>query len=106
MVLCCSDDIIQYLENKIDAVTIHDTSMVISSMLFITKEVNSLFTVIDTAQGMGYCYNVPKASCKLEIVDQRSTRIPLPHRRGWLWAMGGLQLNIIQNHKAAILKAT
>ena len=43
---------------------------------------------------------------QLEIVDQWSTRIPLPHRRGWQWAMGGLQLNIVQNHKAAILKAT
>ena len=86
--------------------TIHDTSMVISSMLFITKEVNSLFTVIDTAQDMGYCYNVPKASCKLEIVDQRSSRIPPPHSRGWQWVIGGLQLNIIQNHKAAILKVT
>ena len=43
---------------------------------------------------------------KLEIVDQWSTRIPPPHRRGWQWAMGGLQLNIVQNHKAAILKAT
>ena len=43
---------------------------------------------------------------KLEIVDQWSTRIPLPHRRGWQWAMGGLQLNIVQNHKAAISKAT
>ena len=26
---------------------------------------------------------------ELEIVDQWSTRIPLPHRRGWQWAMGG-----------------
>ena len=43
---------------------------------------------------------------KLEIVDQWSTRIPPPHRRGWQWAMGGLQLNIVENHKAAILKAT
>ena len=43
---------------------------------------------------------------QLEIVDQWSTRIPPPHRRGWQWAMGGLQLNIVQNHKAAILKAT
>ena len=43
---------------------------------------------------------------KLEIVDQWSTRIPPPHRRGWQWAMGGLHLNIVQNHKAAILKAT
>ena len=43
---------------------------------------------------------------ELEIVDQWSTRIPPPHRRGWQWAMGGLQLNIVQNHKAAILKAT
>ena len=43
---------------------------------------------------------------ELEIVDQWSARIPLPHRRGWQWAMGGLQLSIVQNHKAAILKAT
>ena len=43
---------------------------------------------------------------ELEIVDQWSTRIPLPHGREWQWAMGGLQLNIVQNHKAAILKAT
>ena len=58
---------------------------------------------------------------KLEIVDRWSTRIPPPHRRGWQWAIeiesiyrkyvaawcnGGLQLNIVQNHKAAILKAT
>ena len=43
---------------------------------------------------------------ELEIVDQWSTGIPPPHRRGWQWAMGGLQLNIVQNHKAAILKAT
>ena len=43
---------------------------------------------------------------KLEIVDQWSTGIPPPHRRGWQWAMIGLQLNIVQNHKAAILKAT
>ena len=42
---------------------------------------------------------------KLEIVDQWSTRIPSPNRRGWQWAMGGLQLNIVQNHKAALLKA-
>ena len=41
---------------------------------------------------------------KLEIVDQWSTRIPPPYRRGWQWAMGGLQLNIVQNHKEAILK--
>ena len=47
--------------DKIDAVTIHDTSMVISSILFMTKEVNSLFAVTDTAQAMGHCYNVPKA---------------------------------------------
>ena len=26
--------------------------------------------------------------------------------RGWQWAMGGLQLNIVQNHKEAILKVT
>ena len=43
---------------------------------------------------------------QLEIVDQWSTRIPPPHRRGWQWAMGGLQLNIVYNHKAAILKVT
>ena len=43
---------------------------------------------------------------KLEIVDQWSTRIPPPQWRGWQWAMGGLKLNIVQNHKAAILKAT
>ena len=43
---------------------------------------------------------------ELEIVDQWSTRIPPPHRRGWQWAMGGLQLNIVQNHKADILKVT
>ena len=48
----------------------------------------------------------PLAKYELEIVDQWSTRIPPPHRRGWQWAMGGLQLNIVQNHKAAILKAT
>ena len=42
----------------------------------------------------------------LEIVDQWSTRILPPYRRGWQWAMGGLQLNIVQNHKAAILKTT
>ena len=39
---------------------------------------------------------------KQEIVDQWSTRIPPPHRRGWQWAMGGLQLNIVQNHKFAV----
>ena len=33
---------------------------------------------------------------KLEIVDQWSTRIPPPHRRRWQWAMGGLQLSIVQ----------
>ena len=33
---------------------------------------------------------------KLEIVDQWSTRIPPPHGEG----------GIVQNHKAAILKAT
>ena len=38
---------------------------------------------------------------KLEIVDQWSTRIPPPQRRGWQW-----KLNIVQNHKAAILKST
>ena len=43
---------------------------------------------------------------KLEIVDQWSTRIPPPNKRGWQWAMVGLQLNIVQNHKAAFLKAT
>ena len=43
---------------------------------------------------------------KLEIVDQWSTRITPPHRRGWQWAIGGLQLNIVQNHKAATSKAT
>ena len=43
---------------------------------------------------------------QLEIVDQWSTRIPPPHERGGQWAMGGLQLNIVQNYKAAILKAT
>ena len=45
-------------------------------------------------------------SNKLEIVDQWSTKTPPPHRRGWQWAMGGLQLNIVQSHKVAILKAT
>ena len=45
-----------------------------------------------------------RSDFKLEIVDQWSTRIPPPHRRGWQWAMGGLQLNIVQNHKAAITK--
>ena len=49
---------------------------------------------------------IPLSKLQLEIVDQWSTRIPPPHRRGWQWAMGGLQLNIVQNHKAAILKAT
>ena len=51
-------------------------------------------------------FNHNKTYLQLEIVDQWSTRIPPPHRRGWQWAMGGLQLNIVQNHKAAILKAT
>ena len=41
----------------------------------------------------------------LEIVDQLSTRIPPPHRRGWQWAMGGLQLKIVPNHKAAIFES-
>ena len=41
----------------------------------------------------------------LEIVDQWSTRIPPPHKRGYQGAMGELQLNIAQNHKTAILKA-
>ena len=40
---------------------------------------------------------VIRAQNKLEIVDQWSTRIPPPHR-----GEGG----IVQNHKAAILKAT
>ena len=54
-----------------------------------------------------YSYpNVYTAQKILEIVDEWSTRIPPPHRRGWQWAMGGLQLNIVQNHKATILKAT
>ena len=59
---------------------------------------------------MGPVRNIDKsysmALKKLEIIDQWSTRIPPPHRREWQWAMGGLQLNIVQNHKAAILKAT
>ena len=52
------------------------------------------------------CWLIGWILIKLEIVDQWSTRIPPPHRRGWQRAMGGLQLNIVQNHKAAILKAT
>ena len=43
---------------------------------------------------------------QLEIVDQWCTRIPPPHRRGYQAAMGELQLNVFQNHKAAVLKAT
>ena len=35
--------------------------------------------------------NIPR---QLEIVDQWSTRIPPHHRRGWQWAMGGLQLKL------------
>ena len=43
---------------------------------------------------------------KLEIVDQRSTRIPPPSGSGYQWAMHGLQLNILQNHQASIYPYT
>ena len=81
--------------------------------MFIRHTLNILAKIVDFHEKciLSYLYMLTKwkfryLQIKLEIVDQWSTRIPPPHRKGWQRAMGGLQLNIVQNHKADILKAT
>ena len=64
----------------------------------------SPFLCLLTTKSMVTTLQTVWVETKLEIEDQWSTRIPPPHRRGWQWAMGGLQFNIFQNHRQPFWK--